>query len=184
MGTKRYITIGTAEYNTTLKLSNGKTVNVDFRGKNLIDKYRYVDVKDPLIQEALEKNRSFGFYFTLLDAPSMEEPESETVSPEEELPEADTTAAPEGDKAPDAEIPEGEKAEAAEETNSEDENQEAEQAADTKGTTPEEKVFPTALEAKTWLNTNHRVPLKRLANKAMIVEEYKLLGFDVKFLTD
>jgi hypothetical protein len=46
------------------------------------------------------------------------------------------------------------------------------------------KEFPNSEEARVWLNKNHNVPLKRMMNKQMITEQYELLGFKIKFLSD
>ena len=36
-----------------------------FNGKDIITKERFIDVEDPMVQQALEENEHFGSYFTL-----------------------------------------------------------------------------------------------------------------------
>ena len=50
---------------------------------------------------------------------------------------------------------------------------------------PDEVIpFANAADAKEWINKNHNVSYKKLANKAQVIEQYNALGIKIKFLNE
>lgn len=159
---KRRYTSKSIKFSMHLDLPDGTHTVLEFKGKNVYTKERYIDVEDPEIQKLLEASSAFGEYFEKSSEFDWMEAE-ETISNEvenESVPE-DTT--PENENETDIE----------DESDVEDEKQEESKV----------KVFTTGTDAKYWLNQTLSIPTNKLTNKAKMIEEGALLGYTIEFET-
>ena len=145
---KRY-SATSQEYDIHLQLSNGKAIVLEFIGKDSVTKLRFVDVKDPLIIEALENSPAFGVNFSCT-ATISEESESDVII------EPMVTSSTEEPK----------------ETKAQDPPKEPEKPADTNS--PAE--FPTLKEAKAWLNKEHGIPFNKMIHQTSVEKEFEKLS--------
>jgi hypothetical protein len=161
---KRYCTT-CANFEIHLEIDAHEVV-VPFNGKDVLLKLRYIDTENEQIQKALEANPAFNVYYfksnefdwmefeNTNEVPTIEASEPETPSVDEDL----TEDNPETPNEPD--LPET-----------------PDPPQDTKAPL---KEFGTVVEAKDWLNKTYKIPYNKLKNKEMLVNEFGLLGFDLK----
>lgn len=156
-------------YSTFLTLSDGRVINLQFSGKDVLKKERFIDVDDELIQEALEKSTSFNEYYYLSDhwkfLQETEVPENEVVIKNgieeisQNIPKEPVIEKPEII----VEVP----AETIEEP--------------VINLIPTEKSFEKVKDAKAWLNTELNVPFHMIGNKESIIEKALEFGYKVVF---
>jgi hypothetical protein len=155
---KRRYTSKCIKFSIHLDLPDGTHTVLEFTGKNVYTKERYIDVEDPKIQKLLEATEAFGEYFeksSEFDWMEIEEKAKTKVIPEKII----TTIE--------------------EETDTEEKQEPGdEELQPEKGKV---KVFATGEQAKEWLNQKMKVPYKKLTNKAKMIEEGALLGYTIEF---
>jgi uncharacterized protein (DUF2344 family) len=178
-----------SKYTVGVTLKDGRGAIIDFIGRDSITKDRFVDISDPLIIEALESHNSFDVNFyrkcelddntteaivsgeVLITGEAKEEIKEET--PEKiEIKEESEYILPEEIK---EEVKEYEIIDSANEL-IEEINEELEEIK-----TPSLRVFPTAIEAKKWINVNHSVPYSRMKTADQLTAEFKKIGFELNF---
>ena len=145
---KRYSTTS-QEYGINLKLSNGKAIVLQFIGKDSVTRHRFIDVKDPLIIEALEKSQPFGANFECT-AIIEDDAVSENIIIEPNV----TSTIEVSAEQPAPEAP-----------------KEEEKTVQETAT----KEFPHLKDAKFWLNQKHGIPYNKIINQVSVEREFEKL---------